>query len=1077
MYNIRMFVHIILRQLYLPLLAILASYHLLSTRKANSTPTSPTPNNCKGLAFEWPLGSPQTSYPFAIHRDSSPFKPGYNLASWEVSSSIIWAQSFQCRGSIEADATSCPACQSVECLLPRVLKHAQKNPSLLDRSTLSHDQLLTRLAGAEDRLCKAKCDLLNLLEKDKRSQEKKEVWNEIYTFIGNNDIPGLPRIFQNGISLGWGSSMLLERLKAAHGGTYRPCNYTDAEKKIAALIYVISGKAALHALHKSVFAFPSRNTIMHLIHNYQLKITVGEPKMLDIIHNINTVFGNPLPGQKKAPVTISIDEIACDSRMCWLADTDEIAGLCEHTRELLPSLRMGEDLTVARILHKGLKEKVIHMGHEISVITAHRNDKTNYGAHILQIRVTSCLEIEMVRQCWTLAQCGERLIGPLIDLSSDGDPKRQPALYLHCMIKQLDPSEPLFKHLTTLNGLNLFTGPNGMVQDLDFKHIFKHKFFLHIQGVCKLLCLPKGILINNVTANKALIALWLERLTHVDWSDSPILSLFEPEDDVIEERIDSLLSPKDAQDVPWAVRLLTLTSNIRNLDDTEFDPAELKTHSALSVLGEMLNALVKPFVDPSYSLSQQIISLVKLGHLAAALFIKHESDFMPAHLYGDIQCMICAAVFRVAHILVMDPEHEVFLCLLGDDMLKILFGRVRMIGGHDPNVDVSVFRHRAGAAMFLDHIFQELPHLEMKASRLKMSRSRDADKLCPHLWEGNLKASDCNLDRCWKEGQRLAEEVLSQHGLLVDFTTIFEKPGFDLMRPKGGKYPGVALEALKDEIEAQKKAGNKPHSMWMDLGNGTLGHKKTILRLLMDPTLDVDSSRSHDRLLRVRYFSIGGDKRDRPSKPELIRLSNIPHLNLFQPSSLYAMFICVQKEVVSLAILQCTSIRLGTVYTKRARLDEISLPNSKYEVTGQILLLQLCMKGQQPCWYWDGNYVALDPATTPRKTATLHLNRSRHLSFTINGAATFPLAHSQLESIPFDEPGIEHADLERTWLFPDAEFAQIQDHLQQQIWQHDHLRSHIPVHGNIRDGNFPYQWNNNTNGKAFVIVFWYTSIF
>lgn len=333
---------------------------------------------------------------------------------------------------------------------------------------------------------------LNLTEKDARSQDKKDTWNEIYQFIGTNDIPGLPRIFRNGISLGWGPVKLLERLKAAHGGAYRPCNYTDTEKKIAALIYVIGGKAALHALHKSAYAFPSRNTIMHLIHNYQLKITVGEPKMLDIIHNINTVFGNPPSGQRKAPVTISIDEIACDSRMCWLADTDEIAGLCEHTRDLLPSLRMGEDLTIAQILHKGLKDKIIHMGHEISVITAHRNDKTNYGARVISMRVTckrnnfqhACLEIEMVRQGWALAECGERLIGPLIDLSSDGDPKRRPALYLHCMIKQLDPAEPLFKHLTTLNGLNLFTGPNGMVQDLDFKHIFKRESWPTVYVKC-----------------------------------------------------------------------------------------------------------------------------------------------------------------------------------------------------------------------------------------------------------------------------------------------------------------------------------------------------------------------------------------------------------------------------------------------------------------------------------------------------------------------------------------------------------------------------------------------------------------
>lgn len=98
---------------------------------------------------------------------------------------------------------------------------------------------------------------------------------------------------------------------------------------------------------------------------------------------------------------------------------------------------------------------------------------------------------------------------------------------------------------------------------------------------------------------------------------------------------------------------------------------------ALSVLGEMFSS--HSLIRTSRYLN--IIGLVKLAHVACALFLKHESDFMPRHLYSDLQCMVRTAIFRVAHTKILDCERNVFICLLGDDVLEIIFGRVRMIGG------------------------------------------------------------------------------------------------------------------------------------------------------------------------------------------------------------------------------------------------------------------------------------------------------------------------------------------------------------------------------------------------------------
>lgn len=217
----------------------------------------------------------------------------------------------------------------------------------------------------------------------------------------------------------------------------------------------------------------------------------------------------------------------------------------------------------------------------------------------------------------------------------------------------------------------------------------------------------------------------------------------------------------------------------------------------------MLDALIEPFINPQFFLSQQITSLVKFAHIACAQFIKHDSDFMTQHLYSDLQCMIKTAISRVAHTMLLNPNQDVFLCLLGDDMLETLFGRIRMLGGHSPNVDIDELRYRIASALRLDKIFQNYPEWERRPDRLKLTRSRHLDHLSPRCWQGDLRATSCDLLSCWKNGVVQAENYLKQYGAIglkldgtsVDFYEYFQSSKeFDLLRPKGGKYPGISAE-------------------------------------------------------------------------------------------------------------------------------------------------------------------------------------------------------------------------------------------------------------------------------------------
>jgi hypothetical protein len=172
-----------------------------------------------------------------------------------------------------------------------------------------------------------------------------------------------------------------------------------------------------------------------------------------------------------------------------------------------------------------------------------------------------------------------------------------------------------------------------------------------------LLCSKEGSLVNGVIINKALIAQWLERLPGHDWSD---------------ESIHALLNPKDTQDVGRAIKLLWFVTDLRQFNGSDFLPSERNTHRALCLLGETFHALVEPFIEPNFSLSDQMISLVKFAHLVCALFVKHDGDFNSHQLYGDLQCMVKNAIFKIAHTKALNPMLKVFLCLLGDDVLETL---------------------------------------------------------------------------------------------------------------------------------------------------------------------------------------------------------------------------------------------------------------------------------------------------------------------------------------------------------------------------------------------------------------------
>ncbi|KAJ7794980.1 hypothetical protein B0H14DRAFT_3496509 [Mycena olivaceomarginata] len=215
----------------------------------------------------------------------------------------------------------------------------------------------------------------------------------------------------------------------------------------------------------------------------------------------------------------------------------------------------------------------------------------------------------------------------------------------------------------------------------------------------------------------------------------------------------------------------------------------------------------------------------------------------------------------------------------------------------------------------------------------------------------------------------------------------------------------------------------------------------------MDPTLDIDNAKSKDRILRICYFSIGGDKWYRAAS-----------------KGLFATLVGFETSRVSLAILQCTGIKLTNTnpptYLDVAPISEISLPDTHYEITGQILsLVPFLDSSQKVTWAWTTDFVSFESHKAKQANSTDCPARMRHLSIKVNGRLVLPLPPTELGQAtlqeilhipaPTADNDSEH-DTEKTWVFPNTQLDQMVRTLSERAQEED-VRLKIPIHGPVRE--------------------------
>ncbi|KAK7024312.1 hypothetical protein VNI00_016436 [Paramarasmius palmivorus] len=875
---------------------------------------------------------------------------------------------------------------------------------------------------------------------------------------------------------------------------------------MAMLVYELGGGSLLYAFNHSPFALPSFSTIRQYRRQWDLAVCIDKPRILQIMSNIESMFGphhgkdeliphQPLPQERPGFVVFSWDELAIEQRFEYLDSTDEVIGGCMEHSSSIESVVVGRDTRVLEAVALAVRDGKLHPAHEATVGAVHCHRRRNYEANPLFLAATckkrgwrDCLrEIQTSMEAWKLSSFGEALNGPIMTIASDGDATRRAALYMLLMQNKVVPGDALYKYVRDLLGLNLYTGRDGTTMDFDWKHLFKR--------LCTLLCSAEGMLVNDTHINKVLLSEWLEELDYHDWS---------------EETIHSLLNPNDAQDVPRAIKLLSLVIELRDLDPSEFGPTQGVTHKALSLLAEVFESLLDPFINPDMDLGDQIESLSKFVHLICALFIKNSTSFMSNQLYGDLQAMVKNAIFTVARYLDLDPEMEVFICLLGDDVLETFFGRVRMIGAHSPNCNLYELRYRMASAKNVDSIFRRHPEWEKKPRRLKLFRGRDTDHIRPERWTGKVKAKHCsNLRERWDKGRDRAITAINTYGvsgLITDFVTRFSgNDNKDFMRPDGKKYVALSNDVdhsladingsiedfeklpLEDQqllsfnglqtLEQEQTEGKtkEPHSIFLEIGSKKVP-KRSAVRVFTDPASDIMDGNSHDRTIRVTqrrtFASSEGKDQWCPKKHN----SESNNAQVFRLGDIFAAFVRLNDEQhsICLVVLVATVIRHpreGSVEV--APLGEVIKPTSEYSISGQILSLLPYEDNRDAIWVWNGEFVSLTPPKTKKTTADAPARLS-NLKIVMSGSVILPLTRAAniapeeifASNVALHFPGNEKlpSSLAKTWKFSEKCLTTIWHQLLSRFAENVSIRTKVPVYTNHHATTvaretpiFPYQ--------------------
>ncbi|KAG1721835.1 hypothetical protein EDB19DRAFT_1898261 [Suillus lakei] len=474
---------------------------------------------------------------------------------------------------------------------------------------------------------------------------------------------------------------------------------------IVTLVFRLGSRQLLFALNQSL-SLPSIHTLRTRSTFTVITPTIGPIQNEQLDENIcSVVLSSHTCITALRGVSLMVDEIALEEMAVHFSKYNKIAGLCwKHSHLVDPVLHTYESaITIAQKIHNS----EVHLGKELTVIGA-----TCFGEDELYpiLAAPTCktenagdMEIMLTHTTHTIERWNitgaAASIGLVWSFATDGDATRCAAGHKLFLKKPLSPESQLYGILNNMPGLNTMTGDAEVTLDFDFKHIFK--------CFCMLICSPAGIVLNNgCIINAMMLSRYLVWLPAYD-----------------EASVMKLLHPDDPQDVPRAIELMQAIVDFSN-NSFSTDVNTRADLMSITLLSNVIKSILIPFINPKLSLTEQ--------------------------LYYDTQTCIKNVIFNIAKQQLLDPYAPFFLSDCGDDRLELMFGRSRMIGGHNSGYSYSQALDRLGAAKDIDGMFNRHPELDPGHRHLSLGkRVEDVDHINRVMWKGDIISGHCDLPSAW----------------------------------------------------------------------------------------------------------------------------------------------------------------------------------------------------------------------------------------------------------------------------------------------------------------------------------------
>ncbi|SJL17231.1 uncharacterized protein ARMOST_20777 [Armillaria ostoyae] len=274
------------------------------------------------------------------------------------------------------------------------------------------------------------------------------------------------------------------------------------------------------------------------------------------------------------------------------------------------------------------------------------------------------------------------------------------------------------------------------------------------------------------------------------------------------ELVESLIDPIDHQNVPRVMKLLMAITQLKDLNTMGMDPITLDQLLCITIYGDLIDAYIQPFINPEYSLTDQLVSLSKAGHMLMALFHSHGTSFTLNQLYSNLQNVVKSSYVSIGKQQDLDSFQPFHIYQQASDQLELTFCEV-WTDDHDPNPDTLQLGEDLGAGINQIVVYKHHPTWNRGQRRLSYTGSEGADHVNPQYFKGNLISGSVKLKVAWSLGKMNAIKSLESAGVHFDFDRVLASEGIDFLCPFGGNYyPGMSLDPDRSLVsDAESESG------------------------------------------------------------------------------------------------------------------------------------------------------------------------------------------------------------------------------------------------------------------------------